>query len=78
MRNDAGTLRKERIRRINGMIEAHKTKGINKIFLKKFIALVQFNIGLTKPRIIEYLGILEDLGHIEISSNMDQILIKEE
>jgi len=66
MKNDASHLRKERIRLINEMLNKQFGKGIEKVSIKKFLALVQFNTGLTKRTARSYLMILADLDLFQV------------
>ena len=61
-RRDPLGLRQERIQRIHTML-----RGVGDADLKRFLATCQYQMGLTEKRVMEYLGVLRDLGFVEYS-----------
>jgi hypothetical protein len=72
VRRNGAEARKERIQQIAQYIHA-KLDDEEEIFLSKTIAELQYKFGLTKARIIEYLEVLEKLGHFIIDKELDKI-----
>jgi hypothetical protein len=72
VRKNGAEARKERIQQIAQYIHA-KLDDEQEIFSSKTIAELQYKFGLTKERIIEYLEILEKLGHFNIDKELDKI-----
>lgn len=69
-RRDPLGLRQERIQKIHTML-----KGAGDVDFKMFLATCQYQMGLTEKRVIEYLGVIQDLNYIEI--NEEEGWIKE-
>mgnify|MGYP001080623670 CR=1 FL=1 len=74
-RNDAVEVRKERIMKVNEMIMAMLTadKGKDGIPLDMAIAEMEYNIGLTEKRIMEYAIIGEKRGRFSIDVKNNRI-----
>ena len=77
-KNDGAVRRKERIHKIAKDLQAifyEKKKNGEKEakILTKFVAFEQYDMGLTKPTVMEYLGIIEELGQIEIDYENNKI-----
>lgn len=51
----------ERMRKMHQML-----KGIGDVDLVHFMATCEYQMGLTRRKVREYLGTLEDLGYIKI------------
>ena len=56
--------RLERIRRMHKMLQ-----GVGDVDLIRFLASCEYQMGLTRRRIREYLRTLEDLGFIEVDED---------
>jgi len=72
VRRDGAEVRKERIAEIGRFVH----KGLSKseeLSLSKTVALLQYQFGLTKDKLQEYLTILEDLGHFALDNEKDRI-----
>ena len=67
VKRDGAETRRQRIAKIGQMVQSslHASKN-GEIPLTKFIALVMYETGLTKDRILEYLEVPEKIGQIEI------------
>lgn len=72
VRRDGAEARKERIERIARKIMA-KLNREKEISLSKEIAEIQYEFGLTKEKIMEYLKILQDLGRFIMDEDNDKI-----
>ena len=75
VRRDGAEARKERITHIARIIQASlfQNKEAGFIPLKKTVAILMLETGLTKEKIMEYLRLLEETGQIEIDEEKDQI-----
>ena len=62
VKRDGAFTRMERIRDMRISLQPLK----NPLNLRKFLAVQMLKFGLTKPRVTEYLQVIEDLGEIEI------------
>jgi len=72
VRRDGAEVRKERIQEIARLI--HRSLQRNgEISLSKTLSLVQYEFGLTRDKIQEYIGILEGLGQFRIEKEQDKI-----
>jgi hypothetical protein len=76
VRKDGAETRKERIKNIAASIQAslYKNKDIGYIGLKKTVALLELETGLTREKILEYLTLLQEAGQIEIDQVKDRII----
>ena len=75
VRKDGAEARKERIASIARLIHASlfQNKETGFIPLKKSMALLMLETGLTKEKILEYLDLLQDTGQIHVDIKQDQI-----
>ena len=58
----------ERIRKMHTML-----KGVGDVNLTRFMATCEYQMGLTRRRIREYLATLEDLGFIEVDEDLGMV-----
>jgi metal-responsive CopG/Arc/MetJ family transcriptional regulator len=72
VRRDGAEARKERLERIARRIMAKLNKE-NEISLSEEIAEIQYESGLTKEKVVEYLQILEKLQRFIIDGDRDRI-----
>ena len=72
VRRDGAEARKERIQRIAQSIHADLHKD-GEITLSKKTAILQYDLGLTKEKIREYLQILADMDQFTIDESSDRI-----
>jgi hypothetical protein len=72
VRRDGAEVRKERIQEIARLIH-RSLHNHGEISLSKTLATLQYEFGLTKDKIQEYLEILEGLGHFLIEKEEDKI-----
>lgn len=72
VKRDGAAIRKERIQEIAKTIQSllHKQSEIS---LSKTVAILQYEFGLTKVKILEYLRILEVLGQFTLDIEGDKI-----
>jgi hypothetical protein len=75
VRKDGAEARKERIKNIATMIQAslYQNKEQGYIMLRKTIALLELETGLTKEKIMEYMALLQEAGQFEVDLEKDQI-----
>jgi hypothetical protein len=75
VRKDGAEARKERILKIATTIQAllYQNKDAGYIPLKKTVAKLEFETGLTKEKIMEYLTLIEENEQMEIDLEKDQI-----
>lgn len=75
VRKDGAEARKERINKMATALQAslYQNKELGYIPLKKTIALLELDTGLTRDRITEYMALLQDAEQIEIDQEKDQI-----
>lgn len=73
-RRDGAEIRKERIQKIGRRVLAllHEKDGC--IPLGRTVSALAYEFGLTKEKIMEYLGILEDLARFKLDVENDRIL----
>jgi protein-disulfide isomerase-like protein with CxxC motif len=76
---DGAEARKERLQRIARFIQAALHKE-GEIQLTKTVAVLQYDMGLTREKLQEYLEILRDLGQFVMDFEHDKIkkVIEEE
>ena len=74
-RMDGAAARKERIRQIAQYVQAqlYQNKDTGEIRFSRTIAALAFDTGLTKPKIVEILELLQENGQIEIDRQSDTI-----
>ena len=75
VRRDGAEVRRERIQKIAQLIhkELFSNKEAGWILLKKTVANLMLETGLTKVKIMEYLEILQTADHFEIDVENDNI-----
>ena len=78
VKKDGAETRRERISQIARDLQAEfyeKKKNGNKeeIVLSKFVAFEMYTTGLSKSKVMEYLGIIEEMGQCEIDPVNDKI-----
>ena len=72
VRRNGAEAKRERMRQIAQYIQA-KLRREEMILLSKTIAELEYDFGLTKERILEYLETLENLGQFAIDNKLDKI-----
>jgi len=72
VRRDGAEVRKERIQEIARVIQ-RSLQNHGELSLSKTVALLQYEFGLTKEKLLEYLGVLEGLGQFVIEKEHDRI-----
>lgn len=72
VRRDGAATRKDRMQEIARKIHSLLANQ-GELSLSKTVAMLQYQYGLTKGKIIEYLEILETLGHFTIDVEGDRI-----
>lgn len=72
VRRDGAAIRKERIQEIARFIQRSLCNH-GGISLSKTIASLEYEFGLTKEKIMEYLSILEALGQFVLDKEHDKI-----
>ena len=72
VRKDGAEARKERLQQIARAIQAALHKE-DELSLSKLMATLQYDLGLTRDRVQEYLEILENVGQFEIDKQGDKI-----
>ena len=72
VRRDGAEAKKERMEQIARKIQA-LLYAQNPILLSRTTAQIEYDFGLTKHRIFEYLETLQNLGQFEIDRDNDQI-----
>jgi hypothetical protein len=72
VRRDGAAIRKERIQEIARKIQSllHKQSEIS---LSKTVAMLQYEFGLTKDKILEYFQVLESLEHFALDLEGNRI-----
>lgn len=71
-RRDGAETRKQRIQEVARFIQ-RTLLNEKTLSLSKTIALLQYEFGLTKEKLMEYLTILESLGQFVIEKEQDRI-----
>ena len=72
VRRDGAEIRKERMQEVARLI--HRTLANEKqVSLSKTLALLQYEFGLTKEKLMEYLTVLENLGQFVVEKEHDRI-----
>ena len=72
VRRDGAEVRKERIQEIARLIH-RSLHSHGEISLSKTLATIQYEFGLTRDKIQDYLAILEGLGQFQIEKEEDKI-----
>jgi hypothetical protein len=72
---DGAEARKERIAQIARMVQSRlfQNKDLGYISLKKVVAQIMIETGLTKQRVMEYLQLQNEAGQFEINEAEDKI-----
>ena len=73
VRRDGAEVRKERIQEIARLIQ-RLLLNHGELSLSKTIAVFQYELGLTKEKVIEYFGVLEGLGQFILDKERDKIV----
>lgn len=73
VRRDGAAVRKERIQEIARIIQASLLKNSGGLSLKQTVATLQYEIGLTSEKIMEYLVVLENLGRFTLDKEHDAV-----
>ena len=72
VRRDGAEVRKDRIQEIARLVQ-RSLHNHGEISLSKTVATFQYEFGLTKEKIMEYLGVLEGLGQFVLEKEYDKI-----
>ena len=72
VRRDGAATRKDRMQEIARNIHSLLAKS-SELSLSKTVAILQYQYGLTKGKIVEYLEILESLDHFVVDVERDRI-----
>lgn len=74
-RGDGAQVRKERLGEIAQSVQAalHQNKESGEISLSKTVATLMLLTGLTEPRLMEYLGLLQKADRFEVDIKNDKI-----
>ncbi len=74
VKKDGAETRKNRINDLNKRLQAAITRNNGEpISLSKTVAYEMYNSGLTKEKVMEYLRVIEGIGHIELDYVNDKI-----
>jgi hypothetical protein len=75
VRMDGAETRKERIAQIARTVQArlYESKETGYISLKKTVAQIMIDTGLTKNKVMEYLQLQNDAGQFELNEAEDKI-----
>ena len=76
VRRDGAEVRRERIQQMTSRVLSLLHKH-GEIPLSKTLAALEYEFGLTKPKLMEYLKISEDTGHFAIDIEKDKIKLME-
>ena len=72
VRRDGAEIRKERIQEVARFIQ-RALLNEKELSLSKTLAVLAYETGLTKEKLMEYLNILENLGQFAIKKEQDRI-----
>lgn len=72
VRRDGAEIRKERMQEVARIIQ-RRLLNEKELSLSKTVAFLQYEMGLTKEKLTEYLGILESLGQFVLEKEKDRI-----
>jgi len=76
VKRDGAYTRSERIKELRRFFLTHAAaENPGALPYRKTVAMFQMKMGLTKEKIREYLGVLEDLGDIIVNESADQIRV---
>jgi len=70
---DGAQIRKERIQEITKRVLSYLYKKDGEIPLSKTLALLEYDIGLRREKIVQYLNIGADVGRFVIDKEKDKI-----
>ena len=75
MRRDGAETRKERLQQIAKFVQASlfQNKESGEIPLSKTVAKLMLATGLTEPKVLEYLGLLQKADEFELDAQNDKI-----
>jgi predicted nuclease of restriction endonuclease-like (RecB) superfamily len=75
MRRDGAETRKERLHQIAQSVQASlfQSKESGEISLSKTVAKLMFATGLTEPKVLEYLSLLQKADQFEVDAQNDKI-----
>jgi len=75
VRKDGAEARKERFGQIAQMVQAclFQNKETGEISLRKTLAKIMIDTGLTKDKVLEYLQLLNDAGQFELDEKNEKI-----
>jgi hypothetical protein len=74
VKRDGAELRKERMQTIARSIQKSLTVNNGELTLSKTVLILSYDIGLSIPRVNEYLDILQGLGQFTIDREHDKIM----
>jgi hypothetical protein len=69
---DGAEARKDRLQKIARTVQA-ALHNQDKIMLSKTVAVLQYDMGLTREKIMEYLSVLSEIGQFALDLENDQI-----
>lgn len=75
VRRDGAETRRERLEQVARSVQAalHQNKESGEISLSKTVAQLMLLTGLTEPRVLEYLGLLQRAGQFEVDAENDKV-----
>jgi hypothetical protein len=75
VRRDGAEARKERISAMARFIQAslYQAKEVGFVPLKKTVAKLMLETGLTREKVMEYLSLLQEAGQFEVNAEKDEI-----
>jgi hypothetical protein len=73
VRNDGVEVRRQRIQETLRRVQSLLYQNKGKIPLGKTVATLQYEIGLTSTKVMEYIGIEKSLGQFVVDEKGDQI-----
>jgi len=75
VRRDGAETRRERLEQVARSVQAalHQNKESGEISLSKTVAQLMLLTGLTEPRVLEYLGLLQRAGQFEVDAEAGKI-----
>jgi hypothetical protein len=77
VKRDGAYTRSERLKEMRRFFISFATvEKPDPLAYRKIVAMFSMTMGLTKEKIREYMGIIEDLEEITINESADQIIIK--
>jgi len=75
VRRDGAETRRERLEQVARSVQAalHQNKESGEISLSKTLAQLMLSTGLTEPKVMEYLGLLQRAGQFEVDTENDKV-----